>query len=170
MTIGECIRIARKNAGLTQAQLAQKSGVAAISIHQYESGKRQPQLEQLIRISSALNLDLLEITGIESDMSKYKISLINTKNGEPAIPGKKNYSIRDVYNLLSNDEKAEFWSRLLKPLHAQLNEAFDQLNDTGQREAVKRVKELAEIPRYQKEPEAAPQIPPRKEGDTSLEE
>ena len=53
MPVGERIRAARKSAGLTQAQLAEKSGVASISIHQYESGKRQPRIEQLKKIGSS---------------------------------------------------------------------------------------------------------------------
>lgn len=36
--------------------------------------------------------------------------------------------------------------------------AFDNLNDAGQQEAVKRIEELTEIPRYRAEP--APQSPP----------
>lgn len=57
MSVGERIREVRKSRKLTQAQLAEKSGVAAISIHQYESGKRFPQLAQLIRIAAALGVN-----------------------------------------------------------------------------------------------------------------
>lgn len=57
MTVGEHIREIRKRRGMTQAQLAEESGVAAISIHQYETGKRSPQLAQLIRIAVALGVD-----------------------------------------------------------------------------------------------------------------
>lgn len=57
MTVGEHIREIRKKRGMTQAQLAEKSGVAAISIHQYETGKRNPQLAQLIRIAAVLGFD-----------------------------------------------------------------------------------------------------------------
>lgn len=67
MTIGECIRDARKAAGLTQNELADKSGVAAISIHQYEKGKRQPRLEQLLAIARALDIDLDSLIPAEDD-------------------------------------------------------------------------------------------------------
>lgn len=164
MTIGDRIRSARKNAGMTQAQLAEKSGVAAISIHQYEAGKRQPRLEQLIRISSALNVDMLDITGLESEMSEYRFELTKAGNGEATSPNEKNLSMRDIYSLLSSDEKIEFWGRLMKPLQAKLNEAFSKLNQDGQQEAVKRVEELTEIRRYCAE--TAPQdTPPSSEGN-----
>lgn len=61
MTIGGCIRQARKRAGLTQSQLAEQSGVATISIHQYESGKRQPRLEQLRQIALALGVTVSDL-------------------------------------------------------------------------------------------------------------
>ncbi len=56
MTIGERIRDVRKSRHLTQQQLADASGVATISIHQYETGKRKPQLEQIRLIAQALNI------------------------------------------------------------------------------------------------------------------
>lgn len=59
MDIGEKLRNARKLAKLTQEQLAQKSGVAAVTIRQYESGKHQPRLEQLSALSHALEISLL---------------------------------------------------------------------------------------------------------------
>lgn len=58
MTTGERIKAARKKAGITQAQLAEQSGVATISIHQYEAGKRNPQLEPVLRIASALGVSV----------------------------------------------------------------------------------------------------------------
>ena len=61
MTTGQRIKAARKKAGLTQKELAEQSGVAAISIHQYEAGKRHPQLEQLLRIATALQVSIQEL-------------------------------------------------------------------------------------------------------------
>ena len=63
MTIGERIKAARNNAMLTQAQLAEKCGLAAITIHQYESGKRQPRLEQLAKIARAMGLYVSDLVG-----------------------------------------------------------------------------------------------------------
>ena len=56
MSIGERIREARKLSKITQAQLAEKSGVAMISIHQYETGKRRPQIEQIQAIANVLGV------------------------------------------------------------------------------------------------------------------
>jgi len=58
MSIGESIRLARKNQNLTQKKLAELSGVAEISIRQYEGGKRQPQFDKLVMLAKTLNVPL----------------------------------------------------------------------------------------------------------------
>lgn len=61
MTIGQRIKEARKNAGLTQRELAEKSGSATGTIQQYELGKRQPRIEPLQRIASALGVPVQQL-------------------------------------------------------------------------------------------------------------
>lgn len=63
MDIGANIKLARKNAGLTQEQLAKKCNLATITIRQYELGKREPKMEQLSALASALNVHVLELLG-----------------------------------------------------------------------------------------------------------
>lgn len=58
MDVSNKIREARKAAGLTQKGLAEKAGLATITIQQYESNKRQPRLDQLQKISHALGCPL----------------------------------------------------------------------------------------------------------------
>jgi len=57
MTLGESIKKARKEKGLTQKRLAQLTGNATGTIQQYELGKRQPRLEQLEKIAEILEVD-----------------------------------------------------------------------------------------------------------------
>jgi transcriptional regulator with XRE-family HTH domain len=52
------LREARKRAGLTQTQLAQRSGVAQSTISAYESGRREPGVEALRRLLQAAGFDL----------------------------------------------------------------------------------------------------------------
>ena len=56
MSIGKNIRSARIYMGLTQRELATKSGLAEITIRQYESGKRIPGAIQFGKIANALGL------------------------------------------------------------------------------------------------------------------
>lgn len=80
MTIGERIRSARKESGLTQAQLAKLCGVATITIRQYESNKRQPKLDQLARIAQAMGLYASDIIGDEWDSVDMKGSFGDASN------------------------------------------------------------------------------------------
>ena len=58
MIIGQKIRKYRKLNGMTQKELGDKSGLSEIAIRSYESNKRNPKKEQLIKLSSALNIPL----------------------------------------------------------------------------------------------------------------
>lgn len=61
MTVGQRIRIARKNLGLTQKELAECAGTATGTIQQYELGKRKPRIEQLCAIASALGIPVTDL-------------------------------------------------------------------------------------------------------------
>lgn len=63
MTIGEQIKTARKAEGLTQAQLAERIGVATGTIQQYERGIRQPRFEILEKIADELQISVLYFAG-----------------------------------------------------------------------------------------------------------
>ena len=58
MTVGERIRILRKEAGLTQKQLGEKLGVSASMIGQYETNSRKPKLETLIKIADYFGVSI----------------------------------------------------------------------------------------------------------------
>lgn len=45
MNFSDRLKEARKNAGLTQAQLSKKLGITAQGYSQYETGKRNPKFE-----------------------------------------------------------------------------------------------------------------------------
>ena len=52
------IAAARIASGLTQAQLADKVGVAAQHIGRWERGERKPKIDALMRIAHALGCDV----------------------------------------------------------------------------------------------------------------
>ena len=56
--IGERIKEARQERGLSQEELAQIINSTKSAISRYESGKRQPRIEQLKSIASALDVDV----------------------------------------------------------------------------------------------------------------
>lgn len=106
MTIGEKIKEARKSAGLTQEQMAEKLMVSRQAITKWESDKGIPDVENLKAISGLLNvsIDYLLDNGQHMytsvireaiDLSKYE------KNGKTQI-------------VMEKYPKAEIWSLIAK--------------------------------------------------------
>ena len=59
MNTADVVRIARQRAGLTQQQLADRSGHPRETIARWETGAREPSLSDLRALVSAANLDLV---------------------------------------------------------------------------------------------------------------
>lgn len=68
MTIGEKIRYFRSRIGITQAKLAELSGIHPVSIRKYETNKMIPQAQQIDKIAEALGLSSFAIAGIENNI------------------------------------------------------------------------------------------------------
>lgn len=58
--LGEKIRDARKNKGLSQDDLAAKLGVNRVSISNYEKGKNNPTHKNLLKLSAILGVQLMD--------------------------------------------------------------------------------------------------------------
>ena len=134
MTIGQRIKEARKSAGLTQRELAEKAGTATGTIQQYELGKRQPRIEQFQAIADVLNVDVNWL------MNGYTLA-------------QRDQAFRDFVK--KRFSEVEVWKTMLD----EIGQDLGKLNDEGQVEAVKRVKELTEIPRYQATPTRRSPVP-----------
>lgn len=55
---GELIRLCRKQAGLTIAQLSEKSGVDSTSLWAYENGRYMPRFDKVMWCLKACGFDL----------------------------------------------------------------------------------------------------------------
>lgn len=77
--MGQRIKEARLNMGITQTKLAELIGVAAAEISQYESGKRKPRWDKFPKLLDVLNVSADEILGREvsvvSEDEDYKVKL-----------------------------------------------------------------------------------------------
>ena len=66
MALGDAIRIARENAGLTQEELGKMCGTTKQTIYKYEIGKvTNIPLDRLEKIASALNVSSASLLGWE---------------------------------------------------------------------------------------------------------
>lgn len=61
MTTGQLIKAARRKAGMTQKELGAKLGVAYQTLAQWENDLRNPKLDTLQRIASALGVPVQEL-------------------------------------------------------------------------------------------------------------
>ena len=61
MTRGERIRAARKKAGMTHGELAKRLNISFQSVAQWENDLRNPKLETLQKIASALGVPLSQL-------------------------------------------------------------------------------------------------------------
>ena len=122
MTIGENIRQARKKAGLTQRQLAEKSGVATITLQQYERGVREPKLDTNAKIARAMNL-------FASDL----------------VSGDQWQNV----DMTFTDTTERYGQET--PQYYRMIEAFSTLNHTGAEKAAVAVEDLAKVPEYRRE-------------------
>ena len=55
--LGTNLREARERLGLTQEQVAERSGVHATEVSRIEGGKRDPQVSTVIRLAKALEVE-----------------------------------------------------------------------------------------------------------------
>lgn len=184
MTIGQRIKEARKSIGLTQRELAERSGTATGTIQQYELGKRQPRIEQLKSIASALNVDvnwLMNGQTLEERDQAWKDRVARRfEEAQAQADGSIRIHVsperREYSNLLKKQETGAITDDEMRRMLelrakmpsiqesiAKLNETMNRLgqcipklNDDGQQEAVKRIEELTEIPRYRRQDPAQP--------------
>lgn len=141
MTIGERIKEARKRAGMTQKELAEKLGIPYQGIGQWENNLRKPKLETLRKIAAALSVDVWEF--IEDSRVEYD----SVEDFD--------LDYRNMMEFLGKYPKGEVVQRpdgveYYKDRNRhELEMAYNRLNDVGQEKAVERIRELAEIPKYQ---------------------
>lgn len=76
--IGEKLREFRKRRGLTQEQLAEKTGVTFQQIQQYENGTTRLNTDKLQTIANALSVHVAAFFGeVEGPLSEEEMKLIN---------------------------------------------------------------------------------------------
>lgn len=111
-TLGNKIKSARIESGLTQIQLAQKLGVSPSAIGMYEQGRREPNYSSIFKICRALNISIYDIApedhifSIDTIMS-YVIKCLSTEkavtwNGK-VLDMEKKHSMANMLRLLTNE-------------------------------------------------------------------
>ena len=155
MTTGQRIKAARKAAGMTQKELGEKLGLSFQSIAQWENDLRNPKYDTLKRIAVALGVDReVLFTDREREISEHS----DIDGWCRAIDY---YNVHDLKGLIETMKQHNY---TLSDAEKETICALSKLNEIGQQEAVKRVEELTEIPRYRRQEPA--ETPPASPGDT----
>lgn len=176
--IGENIRNAREEAGLTQEELAQKVNIDTAIIYQYEAGTINPDINQMYDIARAMNTTLETI--LHNVGGTFRMSIESSLIGSLDWYAKKHNHSLDMelsiavdqyldalihYDPWDNHEeidsqKDEHDEQLSKKILGLLGQqefyntfftCIAMLTDEGQKKALERIEELAEIPRYRRE-------------------
>lgn len=134
MDIGKNIKAIREKRGLSQRELDEKLGSTQQAIGQLENNKTSPRIETLDRVAAALNVTITDLIG--SDL----LSL--TEKGRQA----KKLPDSVIDSLLSITDAGKEAAESSKESLLILN--YRKLNPEGKTEAVKRVEELTQIPKY----------------------
>ena len=121
---GDMIRKYRTEKGLTQKKLGELCGIADSNIRKYESGNQNPKRETLQKIADALDIPVNRLLAgkiISRDELKEKLSEYGLTHLVP--------DTEEERTVLENCKK---------------------LNETGKKEAAKRVEELTHLEKYTK--------------------
>lgn len=153
MTTGQRIKEARKKAGLTQKELGAKLGVAYQTLAQWENDLRNPKQETIQRIANALDCDFYWLLWGEN-LSIEDRQALNVMR----VFGTNDYHIQKAAKLAVYYAECEHKSRgySFGKTEEELIKSFSELNDDGQREAVKRVEYLTEVKEFKRQPRQEP--------------
>lgn len=97
MKLGEKIRKARNEAGVSQGQLAKTLGVTRVSVSQWENSATTPGINRLVDISRALNVPFGYFDIDDETVGVAKEYTNNLKSNEMFKPKKANIKNIDVY-------------------------------------------------------------------------
>lgn len=166
MSIAANIKKLRKQNHMTQKQLAIKSGLAVITIQQYEAGKFNPKPDAVMKLCVGLNCKITDI--IDDETKKYyrifdaidphnKVNastyiseirkLIQRKeNGESLTETEE----ERLSNFLEKQKETNEIIRMGK-LSTRLHDITMQLNEKGQEKVIEHAEMIAKIPEYRKD-------------------
>ena len=116
-TIGERIQKVRKQRGLTQRELAERSETSELTIRQYEIGKREPRTEQLRKIAVALDISTDYLLGLSQYLNTTNYDVTAEGIGLPEkflseylyLKNKPNWGVKLLNEFLINDN---FWESI----------------------------------------------------------
>jgi transcriptional regulator with XRE-family HTH domain len=180
LNIGEKIKELRKEKKLTQSELAEKSGLSRVSIGNYERCDRIPDAIVVKKIADALNVKILDLYEVElnSEIILNKandlkippwiflgldketfLDNINDQNKMSEYNQIFGEYLKDYIGItealltkeqFDREDKLDNIQKLERDIEEMLIEELNKLNSLGKAEALKRIKELAQLTQYKR--------------------
>lgn len=161
----ERLKELRKSKGLSQKQLAEKTGISVHTINSYESGRRDPNtknlqiLQDFFQVSQGFLLGELKSDDFFKDQEVIDLNLDTVLTQISMF--KQNMKISESYqnrvatlfllkslNYINNEMLCRTTNTLDENDINSLFDALILLNDKGLKEAIKRIQELTYITTY----------------------
>ncbi len=158
MTVGERIYYCRLENHMTQKELGEKAGIDPSTIRKYESGRLNPKIGTLKKIADALGEEITDLYPMDEVLADLDKEHERLKAETEKLEREARASHEESKKLQQQLQLRLALSSVEMSFGAggrKLMESYSQLNDNGQRVAVERVQELAQIPAYQRTADAA---------------
>jgi transcriptional regulator with XRE-family HTH domain len=122
------IRAARKNAGITQEQLAKMIGINRATLSRYESGDIDPPSSQLGRIADVLNVPIGELYdfSIEAEQNRTVDEIKEIKTQLKETVGKEQEELEDALSILEESYDDICFASMLQPHMSPLESLTDE--------------------------------------------
>lgn len=162
--IGGRLRAARKKMGLTQTELADRLGISFVGVSQWESGKRNPKKETLVRLAAVLDVPVsyfFDTENLDNDETldfllrtwkhaDYQLTALQ-HNGGPLVEIECWEHVCDELHTLYEEIAAKYQTKqeTLPDRTTEIVEIFQQLNSRGQQKIIEIAGDYAKIADYQ---------------------
>lgn len=139
MKIGETIKSQRRQCGLTQKKLSELTGIAEITLRQYEAGKYEPKIDNLAKIAKALDYPLSSFLPPGQKISSYdpEDNMVDTiiKKEDGTLERRIQAGVSMDSNHLTQSEQA-------------LLHYFNMLNVIGQNEIIRQAERFTRLAEF----------------------
>ena len=98
---GKNIKMLRKQSKLTQKELADMLGYGYTAVSNYESGRNEPSIKDLIKISDIFGITLDELIG-HRNLCNTEIKLFDVLNNNYIIKNSLEIKIKEIEELIDN--------------------------------------------------------------------
>lgn len=164
MSIGEHIKMARKNKGLTQKELGNLLGISQSAVGQFENDTSNPKYETLQKIADALDVSVYSLIDINKSQKELeilqkelrdiqdntdmpyntKLDIMQSKENDIEQQHKILHIKQDIYKQsMKKDAETSLFAKYKKVI-----EKVDPLNQEGQQKVIDYAADLAGNPKY----------------------